>query len=123
MSLVDHARRELELLGTFREDPDTANGLVKTIQTFVDADLASSGGQASWTIPVLYSLLQGKSLSPLTDDPEEWNLIDETIASNCWQSRRQSDAFSEDGGKNYYLLSEGANQQNPYPKHESVHKE
>jgi hypothetical protein len=102
VSLVEHARRELELIG---EEPQTIDWYCRVIAEF--ASFGHSGGSASVCIPVLHELLQFKPLSPLTDDPAEW--IDQTEASGgvpMWQNRRNSTAFSEDGGKTYWLLDE-----------------
>lgn len=102
MSLVDHARRELERIG---EEPETIDWYCRVIAEFASA--GHSGGSAMVTIPVLHELLQFKALSPLTDDPDEW--VDRTEISGgvpIWQNVRDSTAFSEDGGKTYWLLSE-----------------
>lgn len=98
MSLVEHAKRELELLG--ETDQEYIDGIVKVIQAF--ADCGHSGGSASVAIPTIHDLLQFKPLSPLTNDPSEWN----EVGSEVWQSSRNPEAFSSDGGKTYYLLSE-----------------
>jgi hypothetical protein len=100
-NLVAHAKRELALIG---EDQDVIDWYVTVIRAF--ASYGHSGGSAMVTIPVLNELLQFRNLSPLTADPAEW--IDHTGISGTpmWQNRRCSEAFSEDGGKTYYLLSE-----------------
>jgi hypothetical protein len=102
-NLVEHARRELDRV---ESDPWMKDGLIKVIQAF--ADMGHSGGSASVAIPLLNDLLRFKNLSPLTDDPDEW--IDQTQYANgkvrLWQNKRNSEAFSVDGGKTYYLLSE-----------------
>src|SRR5574339_1160593 len=106
-NLVDHARRELEMIN---EEPETIDGYLKVIQAF--ADMGHSGGSASIAIPTIHALLQFKNLAPLTDNPDEWVLVGESM----WQNNRNSEAFSNDGGKTYWLLSEGAHQNNPYPR-------
>lgn len=118
-NLVLHARRELELVG---EDILTINGLCRVIQAF--ADMGHSGGSASVAIPMINELLQFKNLTPLTDDPNEWvDQSEYTPGNPMWQSNRNPEAFSQDGGKTYYLLSEGGHMNNPTPLHNSVHKE
>lgn len=114
--LVKHARRELILLG---EDKETIDGYLKVIQAF--ADMGHSGGSASVAIPTLTALLQYKNLKPLTDDVHEWLHIGEAApgAPNMWQNTRNPEAFSTDGGKTYYLLSE-TNRRRPKKMHESV---
>jgi hypothetical protein len=118
--LVEHARNELELIG---EDSKTIEGYLKVIQAY--ADMGHSGGSASIAIPVINDLLQFKNLAPLTDNPDEWEYHGEDkwgSPGGVWQSRRRPDAFSNDGGKTYYLLSEGASDTNREPIHESVKK-
>ena len=46
---------------------------------------------------------------PLTDDPYEWQYHGEDLwgsKEGIWQNKRNSEAFSNDGGQTYYLLSE-----------------
>lgn len=119
-NLVEHARRELELIG---EEPETIQGYLKVVQAF--ADMGHSGGSASVAIPTLFELLQFKNLRGLTDDPEEWMHIAEEMAGepNLWQNRRNGEAFSNDGGANYWLLSEGGSSSNPNPLHKTDPKD
>ncbi|WP_234329377.1 MULTISPECIES: hypothetical protein [unclassified Streptomyces] len=102
-NLVAHARRELRILG---EDPDTIRGLCKVVQAF--ADMGHSGGSAPHAIAYLERLLRFQPLTDLTDDPGEWidRYAEGMTSTPLWQSRRNSEAFSTDGGKTYYLLSE-----------------
>ena len=102
-NLVAHARFELEHLG---EDPDTIRGLLRVIQAF--ADMGHSGGSASIAIPMINDLLQYRPLGPITDDPAEWNEISREMSGgeDLWQNRRDSRAFSHDGGRTYYLVDD-----------------
>ena len=116
-NLVNHARHELELIG---EDPETIEGLVKVVQAF--ADMGHSGGSASVAIPMLTRLLNFENLSGLTDNPDEWYYHGPELwdgEKGVWQNKRRGEAFSNDGGKTYYLLSEGGNAKNPQPLHNS----
>lgn len=108
MSLVEHARQELSLLGN---DDDFNECIINAIKAF--ASYGHSGGSASVAIPILNDLLQFKNLTPLTNNSSEWN----KVGDESWQSSRNSEAFSKDGGKTYYLLSEGANDTKPEPIH------
>lgn len=112
--LVEHAKKELELLP--ETDVEFKESIVKAIQGFVT--YGHSGGSAGVAIHMIHDLLQGKNLSPLTDDPKEWMSVDVAL----WQSTRCHEAFSHDGGKTYYLLSEGGSALKPEPLHESEHK-
>ncbi|MEU0078553.1 hypothetical protein ABZY58_11705 [Micromonospora tulbaghiae] len=104
MSLVEHAKRELELCGQFEEDPAYAQSIVAAVAAF--ASYGHSGGSAGVAIHQMTTLLQFGSLSPLTDSPDEWFDVSEMSGTPMWQNRRNSEAFSTDGGKTYYLLSE-----------------
>lgn len=117
-NLVDHARRELTHIG---EEPKTIDRYLKVIQAF--ADMQHSGGSAPIAINVIHRLLQFKELSPITDNPDEWFNHGPEMwdgEHHIWQNKRNSEAFSEDGGKTYYLLSEGGSAKNPKPIHHSV---
>jgi hypothetical protein len=120
VSLVEHARRELELIG---EEPETVDWYCRVIAEFASA--GHSGGSASVAIPTLHELLQFHALSPLTDDPTEWLDRSEMSGVPLWQSIRDSTAFSEDGGKSYYLLAERelAESLETTPLHQSHRKE
>lgn len=116
-NLVEHAKRELELLG---EEKEIIDGYLKVVQAF--ADMGHSGGSASAAIPIITQLLQFKNLLPLTDGPEEWHHHEaETygVSEDIWQNKRNGEAFSHDGGKTYYLLSEGSHSFNRTPMHAS----
>ncbi len=112
-NLVDHAKQELELIG---EEPETIEGYLKVIQAF--ADMGHSGGSAFAAIPTINELLHFGNLSPLTDASDEWIQHEVDMGDGgggSWQSRRNPEAFSNDGGKTYYLLSTGANDKNRHP--------
>lgn len=113
-NLVKHARRELNLAGN---DEHFNTSIIKAVGAF--ASYVHSGGSASVAIPMLYTLLLQKNLTPLTDNPQEWNQHEEDI----WQSRRNSEAFSKDGGKTYFLLSEDGKNGNPRPMYISTKHE
>lgn len=99
--LVEHARRELARIG---EDQDVTDGIVNVIAAF--AEVADSGGSTPFVIARVEKLMRFEPLSPLTDDPAEWQ--DQSAASGCplWQFVRNPMAFSTDSGKTYTLLGE-----------------
>lgn len=116
-NLVRHARRELELIG---EEPETIDDYVTVIQAFADSSLSDSGGSAYASIPIISKLLLFQNLRPLTNDPAEWFHHGEDIwgeSGGIWQNIRNGEAFSNDGGNTYYLLSEGGNDKNRAPLH------
>jgi len=116
-NLVAHARYELQAIG---EDSQTTEELLKVVQAF--SDMGHSGGSAGVAIAMLNELLQFQNLSPLTDNPDEWLFHGADIwgaEGGVWQNKRNGEAFSHDGGVTYYLLSEGANDHNRKPIHNS----
>lgn len=106
---ITHAKRELALAGN---EEDFNDCVLAAIRAF--AKYGHSGSSAGVGTHILKDLLEFKNLTPLTDDPSEWMQVnpsdDEVVV---WQSTRNSDAFSEDGGKSYYLVSEGGRMGHP----------
>lgn len=102
-NLVRHAKRELALAGV---EEDLRPSIIAAVSAF--ASYGHSGGSASVAIPMLNELLRFHVLTPLTDDPAEWMKVVDMITNGeaLWQSTRQSDAFSMDGGRTYYVLRE-----------------
>jgi hypothetical protein len=105
MSLVDHARRELELCGQFTEDPAYAQSVVAAIAALTSYD-GHSGGSFFAATAQIQTLLGFGTLSPLTNNPDEWCDVAVESGTTLYQSRRNPEAFSKDGGKTYYVLSE-----------------
>lgn len=99
--LVDHARRELTLMG---EDPWITDGLCNVVAAF--AEMGHSGSSAEHCTWYLERLLRYKALKPLTDDPAEWLDRSEMSSTPLWQNIRDSRAMSTDGGKTYTLVDE-----------------
>lgn len=117
-NLVDHAQRELTILGV---DQEEITWFILVIRAF--GSYGHSGSSAVWSIPIINDLLQFKNLTPITDNPNEWVHHEEPITGDpdgVWQSVRNCEAFSNDGGKTYYLLSEGGNNYHREPLHDSV---
>lgn len=113
--LLAHARRELELAGLLdaKDDDGEDDMMQKSVNTQVLAmlkllsDGGHSGFSASYAINLFMRLASFKPLSELTSRPEEWNDVSEMAAEDkLWQSVRDSEAFSHDGGKTFYRLSE-----------------
>ena len=107
-NLVKHAELELDLIHC---DPRMKDCLVSAIREF--AKYGHSGGSAIWAISVLNDLLQFKNIAPIFDTPFHWNYVGDQV----WQSTRNPEVFSVDKGKTHYYLSEGGNQNHPYPSH------
>jgi hypothetical protein len=100
-NLLAHAEREMQRAHV---EDEVQPSLLQAITAF--SGYGHSGGSASVCIPLLSDLLQFKALSPLTDDPSEWQDRSDISGYPIWQSIRDSEAMSEDGGKTYWLLRE-----------------
>ncbi|GAA3940481.1 hypothetical protein [Hymenobacter algoricola] len=104
-TLVYHARAEMKAAGLWEEDADyggdVANAVMQLIQVL--SYQGHSGGSHALTMDLFSKLAHFKPLGPLTNNPDEWMSL-EYADDPTWQSRRQSDAFSKDGGKTYYTL-------------------
>lgn len=104
-NLVQHVKRECEIAGFEGYIRDAFVDIAK-----VWASMGHSGGSHMVLLPMLNELLDFHNIMPLTDDPEEWVHHGEEMwgsPGGVWQNRRNGEAFSKDGGKTYYLLSEG----------------
>lgn len=101
-NLRDHAVREMELAGV--DDDIYGDMTSKAVLELIDVfdKQGHSGMSGSLILSIFNQVVQFKNLAPLTNDPTEWN----EVGDNVWQNNRNSEAFSSDGGKTYYLLSE-----------------
>lgn len=124
MSMVEHARRELELSGILADDPQLAQTILAVVGVF--STCGHGGASASVSVEILATLLSYGTLAPLTDDPDQWHVVGDQDGGPLWQSRRDPEAFSTDGGKTYYLVSEFGRAQEraaravPKPMHTAV---
>lgn len=100
-NLVEHARRELEILG---EEKATIEGYLKVIKAF--ADMGHSGGSASIAIPIVNKLLQYENLKPLSNNPSEWEDRSEMSGYPLWQNKRNPKYFSTDAGQSMWNVYE-----------------
>lgn len=117
-NLVEHARRELELIG---EDRDIIEWYLDCIRAFVA--YGHSGGSSEATLPVLKKLLEHEHLSALTDDPDEWYHHSAEMwdgKKGIWQNKRNTKMFSSDQGKTYFdVENPSATKQYTHPKETS----
>lgn len=106
-NLVKHARRELDLI---ENDEEFKKSILAAVRGF--SLYGHSGGSAEVAVSIIHELLQFNNLASLTDNPNEWVFHPgagfPVPEDGCWKSTRRSDAFSKDGGKTYYLLSDGS---------------
>lgn len=112
--MIEHAERELRLAGLFDEGSDYDGEIAEAVMELVRVHAARehSGGSHQAVVSLFAKVTSFKALSPLTSNPDEWNDITETqlvLGSQrkpCWQNKRQSSCFSEDGGKTWYDIDD-----------------
>lgn len=97
MALIEHARRELNLI---KCDEPEKTALLKAVEGFATGGW--SGGSVDWGIQTLVRLLQFQPLSDLSASPSEWV----NVGDNVWQSRRRPTTFSRDGGRTWYDIDD-----------------
>ena len=104
MGLVDHAEREMRLAGLYDKDADydgmIPEAVMKLIRPF--AESGHSGFSAGLTLAIFDKVARFKALTEPTDSPDEWN----EVTKGLWQSNRQPDLFSTDGGRLYYSVDD-----------------
>lgn len=107
MSLIDHATAEIKRAGLDAPDADYDGMIGKAVLELVEvfSRQGHSGMSAQMTISLFAEVAQFHALTPLTDDPAEWNDVSEA-SGPMWQSRRNPEAFSQDGGQTYRLLGD-----------------
>lgn len=124
-SLKEHAERELKAAGLYDSDSDYGGMIPDAVMELVETFSAQghSGASASLVLAVFTKVAQYENLTPLTDNPEDWYYHGPDVSGiegGFWQNIRNGEAFSHDGGKTYYLLSEGGNDKNREPLHTSA---
>lgn len=100
-----HAERELKLLFGDDYSGDFYQGMLpESVLRLIEVFAAEghSGTSASMATMLFSQLADFKALTPLTNNPDEWN----KVGDRQWQNARQSCSFSHDGGVTYYTLED-----------------
>jgi len=109
MNLSEYAKDELTRAGLFDEDSDYNGMLGKAVMDLVEvfADQGHSGFSAGMTLSIFNRVASYMPLTPVTSDPDElfFHEADAAGGDGLWQSRRQPDLFSKDGGKTWYSVN------------------
>lgn len=105
-NLVDHATYELKRAGLFDEDSDYDGMLGSAVLELIGvfANQGHSGMSAEMVTDLFGRLARYQALTPLTDDPAEWEDRTEISGTPLWQNKRDSAVFSNDGGKTTYRV-------------------
>lgn len=111
-TLVEHAERELDIIG---EEGFVRDNIVAVVKAFSEG--GHSGSSAIHTIDILERLLRRLPLTPITDDPAEWEKRKIPGSPTCWQNVRDSRAISYNKGRTYYLMDDPDNAMHFSDKH------
>lgn len=99
-ALGDHAIYELTYQGITGTDYDNIVNIVGTFASYTDL------AERDAILQKVLALLQFKPLSALTNESDQWVDRSPTIGGNpLWQSKRDPDAWSHDGGLSFYYSS------------------
>lgn len=126
--ILEHAEQELKYAGfdisekgcNPKNPKDPFDGYVNAcaknamelLNVFVKA--GHSGMSANITLNIFNRLARQENLTPLTNNPEEWNEVSFDDKNKSYQSKRNCSCFSDDGLKTYHNLNEKEPRKN-YP--------
>lgn len=96
---VNHALSEYKLAGVKPE-----REVMDLIR--VHSMYGHSGGSHFAVLELFNHLINSNTLTPITDNPAEWNDVSKFSGYPHWQNLRNSACFSEDGGKTYQDINE-----------------
>ena len=106
MSLVEHAKRELELIGYDLNDSEEGpnkwivENILELIEVF--SNQGHSGFSAPYCIEMFASLAKYENLSPLTGNDDEWNDVWDGQRGDdgkfLYQNNRCSHVFKDENG-------------------------
>lgn len=108
--LVAHAREELQRAGLFDEDSDYGGMVGATVMQLIEG--LDSQGHTGMSLAMVRTIFEKVSnfetLTPITDEPDEWIDRSDLCSEPTWQNRRDPSYFSNDGGKTHYRLTDRA---------------
>ena len=96
-AMSKHAIVELSLI---KEEPKIVLWYVSVLEAYNIMQLTEEA--SDHCLETLTRLIRYENLAPLTDEPMEWVKVGDDI----WQSIRNYDAYSTNGGKTFKLHSE-----------------
>lgn len=102
--LYKHAVRELNIAGITKEDSDLSGAIqdcvLKLVAHFIKQRHSEQSGEL--VKQIFIQLVSHEILTPLTDNPDEWESVSKEFGTPMWQSLRSPAYFSKDGGKTWF---------------------
>jgi len=115
-NIKEHAKRELELAGLFDKDSDYDGMVGKAVMELCKcfSGQGHSGFSANLVLDIFNKLGKYRTLSPITDDPNEWMEISKEMSGkeSLWQNKRDPSIFSENKGKTWYCVDDKKKKKN-----------
>lgn len=108
MSLIEHAKLELELEGLFSKDGDFYEGMTgKSVMELMEvfAKQGHSGMSAPLVASLFHKLATYQPLGPITGKDEEWGDVRDLGNGQSWYQNKRCSALFKEGkdGKAYYI--------------------
>lgn len=108
MSLINHAKTELEIAGLFDKEGDfyegaTGKAVMELIEVF--SKQGHSGASAPMVASIFHKLANYEPLGPITGKDEEWGDVRDIGNGKSWYQNKRCSALFKDGkdGKPYYI--------------------
>lgn len=103
-NLEKHAEREMRRAGLYDADSDYGGMIPEAVMKLVRVHAAEghSGGSHNLVMQIFNRVANFKTLTPITNSPDEWH----EVGTDIWQNTRDSSFFSTDGGKTGYSIDD-----------------
>jgi hypothetical protein len=107
MSLIDHAKTELQIAGLFDNDSDYNGDIGEAVMELIEvfAKQGHSGMSAPYVASIFEKLANYKPLIGITGKDEEWGDVRNIGDGKPWYQNKRCSALFKDGkdGKPYYI--------------------
>ncbi len=107
MSLIDHAKLELQMAGLFDEDSDYNGSIGEAVMELIEvfSKQGHSGMSAPYVANLFKRLANFEPLLGITGKDEEWGDVMSIGDSESWYQNKRCSAIFKDGkdGKPYYI--------------------
>lgn len=102
MSNLEWFENELKQLGGENEpmQQQVNKNILDVVKAFDEG--GHSGFSAGYAIPLINRLLQHKPLTPITDEPDQWNDVSDMFDGPTFQHKRCGSVFKRADGKATY---------------------
>lgn len=106
MSLIEHAQFEIEFAGLDQPWSQGNENVAEATLAAIKAFENLTPTERNWTLLFVEKLAKHENITPLTNDPGEWEDATEIAAEPMWRNKRNPNAVSFNNGMNYVLFSD-----------------